>query len=174
MGFRNRHCAILLLFMTITAAIIVYSIHSDGRPLRPNHSLVHTDKISLKDKEVFTKGGIMDENWNNEGLDEKEDSNKEDLNDDKDLSDNFKIVHNSTSSPSDPTPGMYGYVLNLRYGGQQSGGAGSMASLQCWIKSFNLPMLIVEPAIWRSKFRAANSATSASTDTRVWDIECDY
>jgi len=169
MGYRNRHCAILLLLMTITAAIIVYSIHSDGRLLRPNHSVVHTDKISLKDKEVFTKGGIMDENWDKEELDKKEDLNKEDLDDDKDLSDNFKSVHNSTSSPSDPTPSMYGYVLNLRYGGQQSGGAGSMASLQCWIKSFNLPMLIVEPAIWRSKFRAADNPTLKLGD--IFDLQ---
>jgi len=39
----------------------------------------------------------------------------------------------------------------LRYGGQQSGGVGSLASLQCWIKSFDLPLLIAEPAVRHSK-----------------------
>lgn len=45
----------------------------------------------------------------------------------------------------------HGYIMGLRYGGQQSGGVGSLASLQCWIKSFDLPLLIAEPAVRHSK-----------------------
>ena len=45
----------------------------------------------------------------------------------------------------------YGYVMSLRYGGQQTGAVGSLASLQCWIKSFDLPMVIAEPAVRHSK-----------------------
>ena len=36
---------------------------------------------------------------------------------------------------------LYWYVMTLRYGGQQTGAVylGSLASLQCWIRSFDLP-----------------------------------
>ena len=46
----------------------------------------------------------------------------------------------------------FGYVMVLKYEGQQTGAAGSLASLQCWIKSFELPLHIVEPMVQRSYF----------------------
>ena len=153
MGYRKRRCAISLLLMSIIAAIIVYKNHiifSDIGVFRPNHH-----------KEVSTIG-IVDEDWDNEDLDQKEDLSK-------DFDNTSKMVHKSTSSPSDATQGIYGYVLNLRYGGQQHGGAGSMASLQCWIKSFNLPMLIDEPAIRCSMFYAADKPTLRLGD--IFDLQ---
>ena len=39
----------------------------------------------------------------------------------------------------------HGYILTLTYTGQQGIGVRSLASQQCWIGSFNLPMYIVEP-----------------------------
>ena len=174
MGYRNRHWAITLFLLTITAAIIVYrkhSIHPESRLLRPNHRI---DRVRLEDEgfsrgaeESDNYGGIMDEDQDNDELDNKEDLSKKDLDDDNGLSDNdFKTDHNSPSVPAVDT---YGYVLNLRYGGQQSGGAGSMASLQCWIKSFDLPMLIAEPAIRRSKFYAADTAMLRLGD--IFDLQ---
>ena len=61
------------------------------------------------------------------------------------------VIHPEVITPPyDTRP--YGYVLTLRYGGQQTGTVGSLASLQCWIKSFDLPMLVAEPAVRHSKF----------------------
>ena len=41
----------------------------------------------------------------------------------------------------------YGYVVALRYSGQQGAGIQAMLSLQCWAASFNLPIHILEPTI---------------------------
>ena len=43
-----------------------------------------------------------------------------------------------------------GYVVPLGYGGHQ--GSTGIASLQCFIKSFDLPMHIVEPLVSASQF----------------------
>ena len=41
----------------------------------------------------------------------------------------------------------FGYVLALSYSGQQGAGIQALTSLQCWVASFNLPMLVLEPII---------------------------
>ena len=46
----------------------------------------------------------------------------------------------------------FGYTMVLRYEGQQTGAAGSLASLQCWIKSSGLPLYILEPMVHMSQF----------------------
>ena len=46
----------------------------------------------------------------------------------------------------------FGYTMVLQYGGQQTGAAGSLASLQCWIKSSGLPLYILEPMVHMSQF----------------------
>ena len=43
-----------------------------------------------------------------------------------------------------------GYVLNYRYSGQQGAGIQGLISQQCWVKSHNLPLRIVEPFIRNS------------------------
>lgn len=91
----------------------------------------------------------------------KKDSNKNDHLQDSKVS-NTPQNHRKSSSDT------FGYVISLRYGGQQSGGAGSLASLQCWIKSFDLPMLIAEPALKRSKFYAGDKAKLRLGD--IFDI----
>ena len=45
-----------------------------------------------------------------------------------------------------------GYILPLAYGGHQSRGASGITSIQCWIKSFDLPVHIVEPLVSASRF----------------------
>ena len=47
---------------------------------------------------------------------------------------------------------MYGYVVAMRYSGQQGTGIQALMSLQCWIGSFNLPMLILEPILNETEF----------------------
>lgn len=46
----------------------------------------------------------------------------------------------------------FGYTVVLQYEGQQTGAAGSLASLQCWIKSSGLPLYILEPMVHMSHF----------------------
>lgn len=41
----------------------------------------------------------------------------------------------------------YGYVVALRYSGQQGAGIQALMSLQCWAASFNLPIRILEPIL---------------------------
>ena len=47
-----------------------------------------------------------------------------------------------------------GYVVSLGYGRAQQQGrcALGIISMQCWLKSFELPMYIVEPLVSSSKF----------------------
>lgn len=53
----------------------------------------------------------------------------------------------------------FGYTVVLQYEGQQTGAAGSLASLQCWIKSSGLPLHILEPMVHLSHF-VTNSTPS--------------
>ena len=62
---------------------------------------------------------------------------------------------NPASEPPNLSPkskGQTGYVVPLGYGGHQVRGATGIASLQCLIKSFDLPMHIVEPLVSASQF----------------------
>ena len=62
------------------------------------------------------------------------------------------LLIQSSNSVSHNTSKQFGYVLPLGYGGQQAKGCAGILSLQCWLKSFNLPMMIVEPMIQHSQF----------------------
>ena len=68
-----------------------------------------------------------------------------------------QIFHNRTSSIRLSFKNTYshvGYVVSLGYGRAQQQGrcAQGIISMQCWLKSFDLPMHIVEPLVSSSKF----------------------
>lgn len=55
----------------------------------------------------------------------------------------------------------HGYVLAIRFNGQQSAGIRSLTSLQCWVGSCSLPMYVVEPFIEESfVYGIANKSTT--------------
>ena len=66
------------------------------------------------------------------------------------LRSNIAVAHNNASKPN--MSKHLGYVLPLGYGGYQGRGCDGILSVQCWVKSFALPMLIVEPMIQGSQF----------------------
>ena len=59
---------------------------------------------------------------------------------------NTSAAHNSVSLSLKPSKQL-GYGLPLGYGGYQGRGCDGVLSVQCWLKSFNLPTVIVEPLI---------------------------
>ena len=63
-------------------------------------------------------------------------------------------VHPTAQPPNLRTKseGKAGYVLPLAYGGHQARGVSGITSIQCWIKSFDLPVHIVEPLVSASQF----------------------
>ena len=69
-------------------------------------------------------------------------------------------IHQYTTAPKHSTSqhvrpkskGQSGYVVPLSYGGHQGRGVTGIVSIQCWIKSFDLPMHIVEPLVNASQF----------------------
>ena len=76
-----------------------------------------------------------------------------------------------------------GYVLTLKFTGQQVAGMRGMFSQQCWLRSFSLPMTIVEPFVldsmlthsselWEEAAAAADAAKNRSTEAalRMTDI----
>ena len=77
------------------------------------------------------------------------------------------------SNISQRLPQQLGYVLSLGYGGYQGRGCDVILSLQCWLKSFNLPMKIVEPRIQGSQFVANGKHNSAAVRTfsEIFDID---
>ena len=60
--------------------------------------------------------------------------------------------------PLDPDPSIPGYVITLRYIGQQGGGIKALLSLQRWLRDVRLPMKIVEPFIVKSVLGAFKSS----------------
>ncbi len=64
----------------------------------------------------------------------------------------------------------YGYVLTVRYNGQQTAGIRSMLSQQCWIGTSNLPMFVVEPFLQDSYVQAIRAEVSS---TRIFTL-ADY
>ena len=68
-------------------------------------------------------------------------------------SSNTPAARNSVPSSLKPSRQL-GYVLPLGYGGYQGRGCDGVLSVQCWLKSFNLPMMVVEPLIQDSQFVA--------------------
>lgn len=69
----------------------------------------------------------------------------------------------------------YGYVLTLEYTGQLVAGLRALLSQQCWISSFGLPLLIVEPFANNSLFRHSHHmwkdySRSNSTTVRFRDL----
>ena len=55
----------------------------------------------------------------------------------------------------------------LGYGGYQGRGYDGILSVQCWVKSFALPMLIVEPMIQGSQF-VTNGNLRRESDVRAF------
>lgn len=55
-----------------------------------------------------------------------------------------------------------GYILTLHYSGQQAAGITALMSQQCWMGSFDLPMLLVEPFV-KTSILSAQPESSAST-----------
>ena len=68
-------------------------------------------------------------------------------------SNDISATHKSIPSSSKPSKQL-GYVLPLGYGGYQGRGCNGLLSVQCWLKSFSLPMMVVEPLIENSQFVA--------------------
>ncbi len=68
----------------------------------------------------------------------------------------------------------HGYVLTVRYNGQQSAGIRSLISQRCWIGSSTLPMLIVEPFLHDSYvegIRTNGKPNSAFTLADYFDMD---
>ena len=63
-----------------------------------------------------------------------------------------------------------GYVLTLKYGGQQGAGVRSLLSQQCWAESFHLPMYIVEPFIEESICGIPSDLTKTENVLRMSDF----
>ena len=63
----------------------------------------------------------------------------------------------------------HGYVMNLRYPGQQGAGLRSLIALLCSIGSFGLPMYVVEPFIQRSVLSGYPAGTLKFND--YFDID---
>ena len=59
-----------------------------------------------------------------------------------------------------------GYVVALRYSGQQGAGIQALMSLQCWAASFNLPIRILEPIINRTVFVSVPNERSISLSNK--------
>lgn len=65
-----------------------------------------------------------------------------------------------------------GYILTLQYSGQQAGGITALISQQCWLGSFGLPMLLVEPFVSHSILSAyPESPDSTPKFSDYYDIE---
>ena len=72
------------------------------------------------------------------------------------------------------TLGRVGYLISLTYGAAQQQGrcAQGIISMQCWLKSFDLPMHIVEPLVSSSKFLGLPNSKMQSVDFGdIYDIE---
>ena len=64
----------------------------------------------------------------------------------------------------------YGYVLAMRYTGQQGTGIQSLMSLQCFIGSFNLPMFILEPMMDQTSFGSYLGRNATLKFSDMFDI----
>ena len=68
----------------------------------------------------------------------------------------------------------HGYVVSMRYNGQQGAGIQALMSLQCFVGSFNLQMKILEPAMSNTAFESFLSdkdhSKSSSMFTDIFDI----
>lgn len=65
---------------------------------------------------------------------------------------NFTMFRRLTSTMSQRRHKQHGYVVALSYSGQQGAGIQALMSLQCWVASFNLPMVILEPVMSNTVF----------------------
>lgn len=70
-----------------------------------------------------------------------------------------ELPHSSYMSADSQRTKKTGYILTLRYNGQQSAGIRSMLSQQCWVGSYNLPSFIVEPFLQDSYVEALPNQT---------------
>jgi hypothetical protein len=61
----------------------------------------------------------------------------------------------------------YGYVVALKYSGQQGAGIQALMSLQCWAASFNLPIRILEPILNNTVFVSLPHERSVSLSNKT-------
>ena len=64
----------------------------------------------------------------------------------------------------------FGYVVTLRYTGQQGTGIQALMSLQCFIGSLNLSMYILEPSMTRTSFGSSMSQIHNSSSLKFSDM----
>ena len=64
----------------------------------------------------------------------------------------------------------FGYVVTLRYTGQQGTGIQALMSLQCFIGSLNLSMYILEPSMTRTSFGSSISQIHNSSSLKFSDM----
>ena len=67
----------------------------------------------------------------------------------------------------------HGYVVAISLSGQQGAGIQALTSLQCWVSSFNLPMVILEPIMSKTVFVSIprSSQNSFLTFSDLFDIQ---
>ena len=78
------------------------------------------------------------------------------------------IIDRTSTEPSNPSTSLNGYVLVMRYSGQQGAGVAALVALQRWVRDVRLPMLIVEPFIQNSVLGAYRESLKFSD---VFDLE---
>ena len=87
----------------------------------------------------------------------------------------FQISQNRTSPIRQSFKNLVGYVISLGYAraNQQQGRcAVGIVAMQCWLKSFDLPMHIVEPLVSSSKFLGLpNSNSQLVNFGDIYDID---
>ena len=64
-----------------------------------------------------------------------------------------------------------GYVVALRYSGQQATGAGTLVALQRWVRDVCLPVTVVEPFVQNSVFGTYRSSLPAVRFSDLFDLE---
>ena len=81
----------------------------------------------------------------------------------------LSLLHRHTPRvPLDSDPSIHGYVIALRYSGQQGAGMKALLSLQRWVRDVRLPVKIVEPFILTSVLGAYKS--SAAQEFKFSDL----
>jgi len=80
---------------------------------------------------------------------------------------------NTSLSPkvSNPICSLNGYVLVLKYAGQQGVGVKSLVSLQRWVRDVNLPMMIIEPFVQDSVLGTYRKSLQELRFSDMFDLE---
>ena len=72
---------------------------------------------------------------------------------------------------SNPNSSLSGYILVLRYAGQQGGGVKSLVSLQRWVRDVSLPLTIVEPFVQDSFLGTYRKSFQELKFSDIFDLE---